>query len=58
VESIRSKLARAWSWIMKPSGTERRLLDRKLDNVTTEWDKGMRAQPRQSDDKGEQTGDR
>jgi hypothetical protein len=43
---------------MKPSGTGRRLLDRKLDNVTTEWDKGMRARPRQSDDTGEQAGDR
>jgi hypothetical protein len=58
VESIRSKLARAWSRIVQPSGTGRRLLDRKLDNVTTEWDKGMRARPRPSDNKGEQTGDR
>jgi hypothetical protein len=43
---------------MKPSGTGRRLLDRKLDNVTTEWDKSTRARPRQGDDKREQTGDR
>ena len=48
--SISSRLARAFSWIMKPSGTEERLLDRKLGNVTTEWDMGTRIRPREGND--------